>query len=221
MDFRLVGLDASVLHALHQMMGLSDGNSSDKSLSHNAPTRSYVRDAKAMAATPADVKEYPNSYVFVIDMSGLKSGDIKVQVEDDNVLVISGERKMGEEKEGANYLRIERRFGKFMRKFVLLILTLFRLPTLAQSADKGPDPSSSSGNAHNQYITKHARPHTTSATPVVALDEQRPRPRELQLESSSSTLPVGQILSTMTVMESSKLRKDRVFVLPHSSQSTT
>ncbi|CAI8606040.1 unnamed protein product [Vicia faba] len=99
MDLRLVGLDGPVLHALHQMMDLSDYNSSDKSSSHNAPTRSYVRDAKAMAATPADVKEYPNSYVFVIDMPGLKSGDIKVQVEDDNVLVISGERKREEEKE--------------------------------------------------------------------------------------------------------------------------
>ncbi|XP_050887030.1 17.9 kDa class II heat shock protein [Lathyrus oleraceus] len=118
MDFRLMGLDAPVLHALHQMMDLSDDNSVDKS-SHNAPTRSYVRDAKAMAATPADVKENPNSYVFVIDMPGLKSGDIKVQVEDENVLVISGERKREEEKEGAKYLRMERRVGKLMRKFVL------------------------------------------------------------------------------------------------------
>ncbi|CAI0439007.1 unnamed protein product [Linum tenue] len=85
-----------------------------------APTRTYVRDAKAMAATPADVKEYPNSYAFVIDMPGLKSGDIKVQVEDDNVLIISGERKREEEeKEGAKYVRMERRVGKLMRKFVL------------------------------------------------------------------------------------------------------
>ncbi|KAL5071596.1 hypothetical protein RYX36_022483 [Vicia faba] len=119
MDFRLMGFDAPVLHALHQMTDLSDDTSSDKT-SHNAPSRSYVRDAKAMAATPADVKENPNSYVFVIDMPGLKSGDIKVQVEDDNVLVISGERKREEEeKEGAKYLRMERRVGKFMRKFVL------------------------------------------------------------------------------------------------------
>ncbi|CAK8569871.1 unnamed protein product [Lathyrus sativus] len=118
MDLRLVGLEAPVLHALHQMMDLSEDNSSDNS-SHNAPARSYVRDAKAMAATPADVKEYPNSYVFLIDMPGLKSGDIKVQVEDDNVLVISGERKREEEKEGAKYLRMERRVGKLMRKFVL------------------------------------------------------------------------------------------------------
>ncbi|WJZ84892.1 hypothetical protein VitviT2T_004469 [Vitis vinifera] len=72
-----------------------------------------------MAATLADVKEYPNSYTFIVDMPGLRSGDIKVQVEDGNVLVISGERKREEEKEGAKYVRMERRVGKFMRKFVL------------------------------------------------------------------------------------------------------
>jgi len=88
-------------------------------MTHNAPTQAYVRDAKAMAATPADVKEYPNSYVFQIDMPGLKSGDIKVQIEEDNVLLISGERKREEEKEGVKFLRMERRVGKLMRKFVL------------------------------------------------------------------------------------------------------
>jgi len=72
-----------------------------------------------MVATPADVKEYPNSYMFLIDMPGLKSGDIKVQIEDDNVLLISGERKREEEKEGVKYVRVERRMGKLMRKFVL------------------------------------------------------------------------------------------------------
>ncbi|XP_057427674.1 17.9 kDa class II heat shock protein-like [Lotus japonicus] len=118
MDFRMMGLESPLFHALNQMMDVSDHDTaSDKT--HNAPTRTYVRDAKAMAATPADVKENPNSYVFVIDMPGLKSGDIKVQVEDDNVLVITGERKREEEKEGVKYLRMERRVGKFMRKFVL------------------------------------------------------------------------------------------------------
>ncbi|GKB83418.1 17.6 kDa class II heat shock protein [Tanacetum coccineum] len=54
-------------------------------------------------------------------MSGLKSRDIKVQVEDDNVLVISGERKRKEEeKEGVQYVIMERRIGKFMRKFSLI-----------------------------------------------------------------------------------------------------
>ncbi|TXG61846.1 hypothetical protein EZV62_013209 [Acer yangbiense] len=115
MDFRFMGMDSPLFSTLQHMIDTSE----DTDKSYNAPTRTFVRDAKAMAATPADVKEYPNSYVFVIDMPGLKSGDIKVQVEDDNVLTISGERKRDEEKEGAKYVRMERRVGKFMRKFVL------------------------------------------------------------------------------------------------------
>ncbi|TKY58029.1 17.9 kDa class II heat shock protein [Spatholobus suberectus] len=117
MDLRVMGLESPLFHTLHHMRDLSDDAAGDKA--YNAPTRSYVRDAKAMAATPADVKEYPKSYALEVDMPGLKSGDIKVQVEDDNVLVISGERKREEEKEGGKYLRMERRVGKFMRKFVL------------------------------------------------------------------------------------------------------
>ncbi|KAF7817361.1 17.3 kDa class II heat shock protein-like [Senna tora] len=116
MDFRIAGVESPLLNALHQMMEATD-DAGDKSI--NAPSRTYVRDAKAMAATPVDIMEYPNSYVFIIDMPGLKSGDIKVQVEDENVLQISGERKREEEKEGAKYVRMERRVGKFMRKFVL------------------------------------------------------------------------------------------------------
>ncbi|KAK6782304.1 hypothetical protein RDI58_020100 [Solanum bulbocastanum] len=86
MVLRLMGIDNTPLfHALHQMMEAA-GDDSDKSV--NVPSRNYVRDAKAMAATPADVKEYPNS----------------------------GERKR---EEGAKYIRMERRVGKFMRKFSL------------------------------------------------------------------------------------------------------
>lgn len=119
MDFRIMGMDSPIFSTLQHVMDLADDGDNK---SFNAPTRTYVRDAKAMAATPADIKEYPNSYVFVVDMPGLKVGDIKVQVEDDNVLLISGERKREEDKEGANaakYVRMERRVGKFMRKFVL------------------------------------------------------------------------------------------------------
>ncbi|MQL74531.1 hypothetical protein Taro_006894 [Colocasia esculenta] len=84
----------------------------------NAPTRTYVRDAKAMVATPADVKEYPDCYAFVVDMPELKSTGIKVQVEDGNMLDISSECKQEDGKEG-KCLCIKRKVGKFMRKFSL------------------------------------------------------------------------------------------------------
>ncbi|CAL0305226.1 unnamed protein product [Lupinus luteus] len=117
MDFRVLSWDNPFYNNLRNLMDLSDETASNKNVS--VPTQTYMRDAKAMAATAADIKEHPNSYVFVIDMPGLKKGDIKVEVEDDNVLLISGERKREEEKEGVKYLRMERRVGKFMRKFVL------------------------------------------------------------------------------------------------------
>lgn len=115
MDVRLMGWDTPLFQTIQHVMDAAD----DPDKTDNAPTRTYARDAKAMASTPADVKEYPNSYVFIVDMPGLKSGDIKVQVEEDNVLIISGERKREEEKEGAKYVKMERRVGKLMRKFVL------------------------------------------------------------------------------------------------------
>lgn len=73
-----------------------------------------------MAATPADVKETPKSYVFVVDVPGLNSDMIQVKVEDDNVLTVCGERKREKEKDqGIRYLRMERRLGKYLKKFVL------------------------------------------------------------------------------------------------------
>lgn len=88
--------------------------------SRNTPSRAYMRDAKAMAATPADVIELPNAYAFVVDMPGIKGNEIKVQIENENVLVVSGERQReNKENEGVKYVRMERRMGKFMRKFQL------------------------------------------------------------------------------------------------------
>ncbi|XP_031092215.1 17.2 kDa class II heat shock protein [Ipomoea triloba] len=114
MDLRLMGFDHPLFHHIMDYAG------DDKSSNSSGPSQTFMLDAKAMAATPADVKEYPNSYVFIIDMPGMKSGDIKVQIDGDNMLSISGERKReAEEKEGAKYVRMERRVGKLMRKFVL------------------------------------------------------------------------------------------------------
>lgn len=114
-----LGFDAPVLAALHDMLDFVD----DAEKLHH-PSRAYIRDTKAMKATPADIIEYPNAYHFVVDMPGLKVDQIKVHIEDGNVLVVSGERrrereKEKEEKEGVKYVRMERRFGKLLKKFVL------------------------------------------------------------------------------------------------------
>ncbi|KAI3860291.1 hypothetical protein MKX03_030972 [Papaver bracteatum] len=99
------------------MFDVSEDHDVEKSV--NTPSKKYVRDAKAISATPADIKEYPDSYVFVLDMPGLKSEEIKVEVEDNNLLVVTGTRSREDEKEKeVKYVRMERRIGKFMRKFV-------------------------------------------------------------------------------------------------------
>lgn len=120
MDLRsLAGFDSPFFSILEDVLELPE----EQEKTRNNPSRAYVRDAKAMAATPADVVEYPNSYVFIVDMPGIKVSEIKVQVESENVLVVSGERKRDpkekDNKDGVKYVRMERRCGKFMRKFVL------------------------------------------------------------------------------------------------------
>ncbi|CAN8299388.1 unnamed protein product [Cochlearia groenlandica] len=105
-----------IISILEDMLQVPEEHYNDKTT--NTPSRAYMRDAKAMASTPADVTEHPNAYVFVIDMPGIKGDEIKVQVENENVLVISGERQR-ENNEGVKYVRMERRIGKFMRKFML------------------------------------------------------------------------------------------------------
>lgn len=124
-------LDNTLLSTLQDMVDqfTEDNNLPTNKQQANNPTRAYVRDAKAMARTPADVKELPNAYQFIVDMPGVRPSEVKVQVEDENVLVVSGERVRREkvaadqeekkEEEGVKYLRMERRMGKFMRKFVL------------------------------------------------------------------------------------------------------
>ncbi|KAL6278264.1 hypothetical protein ACE6H2_021865 [Prunus campanulata] len=56
------------------------------------------------------------------DLAGIKAREIKVQVEENNnVLVLSRERRREKEIEesGVKYVRMKRRIGKSIRKFVL------------------------------------------------------------------------------------------------------
>ncbi len=65
-----------------------------------------------------DISETENQYEVNAEVPGLKKEDIKLSVED-NVLTLSGERKVEKETDKKNYHRIERVYGKFERSFRL------------------------------------------------------------------------------------------------------
>lgn len=73
----------------------------------------------SFASTNIDWKETDTAHVFKADVPGLKKEEIKVEVEDDRVLQISGERSRESEDKGDTWHRVERSSGKFMRRFRL------------------------------------------------------------------------------------------------------
>ena len=124
MELSVVGGEPLLAVAMQQLLDLDLPDELERQL--NPPTRAYVRDRRAMANTPMDVKELRASgaLVLAVDMPGVAPADVRVEVEDGNVLAISGDRRRpagdGDDGgEGVKYLRMERRMGKFMRRFPL------------------------------------------------------------------------------------------------------
>jgi HSP20 family protein len=73
----------------------------------------------AFANTRVDWKETPEAHVFKADLPGVKKEEVKVEVEDGNVLVVSGERTKEKEDKNDKWHRVERSSGKFVRRFRL------------------------------------------------------------------------------------------------------
>ncbi|KAL3680380.1 hypothetical protein R1sor_023336 [Riccia sorocarpa] len=80
---------------------------------------SFDKDVSAVANTRVDWVETPEAHVFKADLPGLKKEEIKIQLADDGVLSISGERKKEKIDEKDSYRREERSYGKFYRQFRL------------------------------------------------------------------------------------------------------
>ena len=64
------------------------------------PAASGNSETAAFANARFDWKETPEAHVFKADLPGVKKEEVKVEVEDGNVLVVSGERT--KEKEDRN-----------------------------------------------------------------------------------------------------------------------
>ena len=70
-----------------------------------------------------DIAEDENGLYLNAEVPGLKKDDLKVSVNDENVLIIKGEKhsEHNEEDESDDkvYVRLERSFGSFQRSFLL------------------------------------------------------------------------------------------------------
>jgi HSP20 family protein len=65
-----------------------------------------------------NTREGEYAYHVDVDLPGVKKKDITVDVHND-VLVISGERKLKEEVKEKDYYKVETSFGKFSRSFTI------------------------------------------------------------------------------------------------------
>ena len=69
--------------------------------------------------TPAiDITEDNDAFIVVADLPGLTKKNISINIKE-NMLTISGERKIEKKNENKNYCRTERRDGIFKRSFQL------------------------------------------------------------------------------------------------------
>jgi HSP20 family protein len=67
---------------------------------------------------PVDILEDEHNITLQAELPGVKQEDLNITLEN-NVLVITGERKFESEEKKDNFHRIERRYGKFSRSFTL------------------------------------------------------------------------------------------------------
>lgn len=67
---------------------------------------------------PVDIYEDEHNITLQAELPGIEEKDLDIRV-DNNILTISGERKLENEENRENFHRIERSFGRFTRSFTL------------------------------------------------------------------------------------------------------
>lgn len=84
--------------------------------SHRANKQNFLNQ---FFSVRVDVKETPESFLFQLDLPGVKKEEIQIELEN-RELTITGERKIAEDSAKETKVHLEERiFGKFERKFSL------------------------------------------------------------------------------------------------------
>ncbi|XP_022019053.1 17.3 kDa class I heat shock protein-like, partial [Helianthus annuus] len=65
------------------------------------------RETSALVKARVDWKETPEAHVFKADLPGIKKEEVKVEVEDGNILQITGERNVEKEDKNDKWHRVE------------------------------------------------------------------------------------------------------------------
>ncbi|MDR1997219.1 MAG: Hsp20/alpha crystallin family protein [Candidatus Margulisbacteria bacterium] len=66
-----------------------------------------------------DIHEDKDNVYVEADLAGLEQKDIKIEINEDNVLRLAGERSFKKETDQKNFYRLERQYGSFERRFAL------------------------------------------------------------------------------------------------------
>jgi HSP20 family protein len=67
-----------------------------------------------------DIEESDNEFIVKADLPDVKKEDIKIHLQE-GVLTIDGERRQQKEEKGRRFHKIEREYGRFVRRFALPI----------------------------------------------------------------------------------------------------
>lgn len=75
-------------------------------------------DAFADFMPAVDIQETDNEFIVKADLPEVKKEEVKVHLQD-GVLAIEGERHMEKEEKGKRFHKVEREYGKFVRRFAM------------------------------------------------------------------------------------------------------